>query len=165
MGLSDTYILLYEKLSCELLTRKIVFAFRGLTWSSLLRQGFHFHANSLRFSVVFLYCIRVAVDECLNAPYTRVKTCTTCCILFITGMDNVGLCRLFTVVNNFKQCRVWIGPQSGVTMKNNIVLNNNEQCLLHNIVQDCYTAGSTFLALRNSQENREISVEDKNWKC
>ena len=56
------------------------------------------------------------------------KKRTTCSGLMKTALNNVVLPTLFNVVNNNVQHYwVWISPQSGVTMLNNIV-DNIEQC-------------------------------------
>ena len=58
--------------------------------------------------------------------------------LLKTGLNNVLLPILLTVVNNIEQVvEPESSPQSNVTMLNNIV-DNIEQCGQHNIVQSCF---------------------------
>jgi 3D (Asp-Asp-Asp) domain-containing protein len=69
--------------------------------------------------------------------YTR-KNAQVDAILMKTGMNNVLLPTLFTVVNNIEQ--YCVTPDSGSTILFNIVdilLDNYEQCGQQNIVQSC----------------------------
>ncbi len=82
-------------------------------------------------------------------------------MLFGTGLNNVVLPKLFTVVNNIVQhCYTRLRADSGSRILFNTV-DNCEQCGQHNVVQSCYTAGSVFAVSTEDHCPRDL----KNGDC